>query len=60
MNDLAVSGAKPLWLTLSLIIEEGLPLPLLERVLRSVADAARQCDVQVIAGDTKVVPQRSG
>lgn len=57
VNDLAVSGADPLWLTLSLIIEEGLPIALLERVVRSVADAARQCDVQVIAGDTKVVPR---
>lgn len=57
VNDLAVSGAKPLWLTLSLIIEEGLPLTLLERVVRSVAETAGQCDVQVIAGDTKVVPR---
>lgn len=57
VNDLAVSGAQPRWLTLSLIVEEGLPLALLEQVVRSVAEAAGQCDVQVIAGDTKVVPR---
>ncbi len=56
VNDLAVSGAKPLWLTLSLIIEEGLPFEMLDRVIHSVADAARRCNVRVVAGDTKVVP----
>ena len=57
VNDLAVAGADPQWLTLSLIIEEGLPLALLERVVCSVAEAARLCDVQIVAGDTKVVPR---
>ncbi len=57
VNDLAVSGAIPKWLTLSMIVEEGLPLPLLDRILDSVAAAARECQVQVIAGDTKVVPR---
>ena len=57
VNDLAVSGAKPRWLTLSLIIEEGLPLAVLDRILQSVADAAANCSVAVIAGDTKVVPR---
>ncbi|MEZ6087295.1 MAG: hydrogenase expression/formation protein HypE [Pirellulaceae bacterium] len=56
VNDLAVSGAKPLYLTLSLILEEGLPLVVLDRILRSIADAATQTDVHVVAGDTKVVP----
>ncbi len=57
VNDLAVSGAKPRWITLSMIIEEGLPLAVLDHVLDSVASAARQCDVVVAAGDTKVVPR---
>ena len=41
-NDLAVAGARPLWLSLSLVLEEGLPLATLQRVLASVADAARR------------------
>jgi hydrogenase expression/formation protein HypE len=57
VNDLAVSGAVPRWLSLALILEEGLPLAILERVLQSIADAARQCDVQIVTGDTKVVPR---
>ncbi|WP_339730705.1 hydrogenase expression/formation protein HypE [uncultured Gimesia sp.] len=57
VNDLAVSGARPLWLTLSLIMEEGLPLVILDRVLESIAEAARQTGVQIVAGDTKVVPR---
>lgn len=57
VNDLAVSGAQPLYLTLSLIIEEGLPLAVLDRVLQSVADAAGGANVRVVAGDTKVVPR---
>ncbi len=57
VNDLAVSGARPLWLTLSLIIEEGLPLAVLERILESVARAAGETAVQIVAGDTKVVPR---
>ncbi len=57
VNDLAVSGAQPLWLTLSLIMEEGLPLSILDRVIQSVAEAAKVCGVKVVAGDTKVVPR---
>lgn len=57
VNDLAVAGAEPLWLTLSLIIEEGLPLALLDQVIRSVAKAAKLCGVSIVAGDTKVVPR---
>jgi len=56
VNDLAVAGAKPLWTTLAMIIEEGLPIATLDKVLRSVASAARRSNVQVVAGDTKVVP----
>lgn len=57
VNDLAVSGARPLALTLSLIIEEGLPIPLLEQILGSAARAARRSGVTIVAGDTKVVPR---
>jgi hydrogenase expression/formation protein HypE len=57
VNDLAVCGAEPLYLTLGLIIEEGLPRETLRRVLRSVAEAAMACGVTVVTGDTKVVPR---
>jgi len=55
VNDLAVSGAKPLYLTLGVILEEGLEIALLRRVVEALAQAARQCGVSVVAGDTKVV-----
>jgi hydrogenase expression/formation protein HypE len=54
---LAVSGAEPLYLTLGVIVEEGLPLETFRRVIRSVAESARGCGVAVVAGDTKVVPR---
>lgn len=57
VNDLAVSGAEPKWLSLALILEEGLSLQTLRRVLRSVAEAARVAGVTVVTGDTKVVPR---
>ena len=56
VNDLAVSGAVPKWLTIGLVIEEGFPFAELVRVLDSVAAAARQCDITIVAGDTKVRP----
>lgn len=56
VNDLAVSGAVPKWLSLALIIEEGFSLAKLDRILSSIALAARRCDVTVVTGDTKVVP----
>ncbi len=55
VNDLAVQGAKPLWLSLGLILEEGLPVADLEQVLDSIRDTAAQVGVQVVTGDTKVV-----
>ena len=57
INDLAVAGAEPHCLTLSLIIEEGFSLIAIDTLLDSVADACRECDVPVVAGDTKVVPR---
>lgn len=55
VNDVAMSGAVPLYLTASFIIEEGLPVLTLVRVLNSMRDAAAEAGVQIIAGDTKVV-----
>ena len=57
VNDLAVYGAVPRWLSLALIIEEGLPLSVLDTILDSIATAARRCDVLIVTGDTKVVPR---
>lgn len=57
VNDLAVAGARPLWLSVALIIEEGLPFAVLSKVLHSIAAAARRAQVRVVAGDTKVVPR---
>jgi hydrogenase expression/formation protein HypE len=55
INDLAVGGAIPLYLSCAAIIEEGLPFDLLHRIARSMALAASEAGVQVITGDTKVV-----
>lgn len=55
VNDLAVSGATPLYLTCGFILEEGLPLELLVRVVDSMAATAREAGVQIVTGDTKVV-----
>jgi len=57
VNDLVVSGARPLWISLSLILEEGLSLETLDRVLESVEAAAKQAGVRIVTGDTKVVPR---
>ncbi len=57
VNDLAVCGARPLWVSLGLILEEGLQLDVLESVLRNVASAAREAGVSIVTGDTKVVPR---
>jgi len=55
VNDLSMSGAKPLYLSLSLIIEEGFPLQELRTIIRSVQGAAREAEVLIVTGDTKVV-----
>lgn len=56
VNDLAVRGAVPRFLSLSLIVEEGLLMATLDAVLDSVAAMAKECGVRVVTGDTKVVP----
>jgi len=55
VNDLAMSGAKPLYFSVGFILEEGLALADLERIVISMAAAAKQADVKIICGDTKVV-----
>ncbi len=55
VNDLAVKGAEPLWLSLGLVIEEGLPLQELRKIAASIGDTARETGVAVVTGDTKVV-----
>jgi hydrogenase expression/formation protein HypE len=55
INDLAVSGAKPLYLTCSVILEEGLPVETLRRVVASMQKSAQKAGVQIVTGDTKVV-----
>ena len=55
VNDLAMSGARPLYLSLSAIIEEGFLLSELEQIMQSISKAAEEAEVSIIAGDTKVV-----
>lgn len=57
VNDLAVAGARPMWLSLSLIIEEGLSREELLRILTNAASAARNADVTIVTGDTMVLPR---
>lgn len=59
VNDLAMCGAIPRYLSVGLILEEGFPLSNLETIVKSIAEAARKCDVQVVTGDTKVVAKGS-
>ncbi|WP_315858608.1 AIR synthase related protein [Cyanobium sp. L1E-Cus] len=54
-NDLAMAGARPLHLSVALLLEEGLPLALLRRLVASMAAAARACELTIVTGDTKVV-----
>lgn len=55
VNDLAVKGAEPLWMSLGMVLEEGLLISQLQTVLESVGTWARKAEVRVVAGDTKVV-----
>jgi hydrogenase expression/formation protein HypE len=60
INDVAMSGAQPLYLAASFILEEGFPLSELKRVVDSMAAAAREAGVPIITGDTKVVERGKG
>lgn len=55
VNDVAVSGAKPLYLSVAFIIEEGLPMDILEQIVISMAAEAKKAGVNIVTGDTKVV-----
>lgn len=57
VNDIAVSGGRPLYLAAGYIIEEGFPLQALERIAEAMATTAHECGVSIVTGDTKVVPR---
>jgi hydrogenase expression/formation protein HypE len=60
VNDLAVSGAEPLFLTAGFVIEEGFPLVDLKKIIFSMSEAAKKAGVKIVAGDTKVVNKGKG
>lgn len=60
VNDLAVSGALPLWLSWALILEEGLPRPTLDRFVDSARSCAEEAGISIVTGDTKVVQHGKG
>jgi hydrogenase expression/formation protein HypE len=60
VNDVAMLGAQPLYLSASFILEEGFPLADLQRIVRSMGAAAREAGVPIVTGDTKVVEQGKG
>jgi hydrogenase expression/formation protein HypE len=60
INDIAMAGAKPLYMSASFILEEGFPLGDLRRIAKSMGDASRAANVPIITGDTKVVERGKG
>ncbi len=60
VNDVVMSGAKPLYLSASFILEEGFPLSNLKRIVESMANAAKKANVSIVTGDTKVVEKGKG
>jgi len=60
VNDLAMMGARPCYVTTGFVLEEGLPFEVLDRIVAAMAQAARTAGVQVVAGDTKVVERGKG
>jgi len=60
INDLAMRGAAPLCLSLALILEEGMSLEELERIIISISEASNESGVPIVTGDTKVVPKGKG
>ncbi len=57
VNDVAMLGARPRFLSCAFILEEGLDMDVLERVVRDMAEAAREAEIIIVTGDTKVVPR---
>jgi hydrogenase expression/formation protein HypE len=60
VNDLVMCGARPLFLSAGLIIEEGLPMPVLATIIESMRETAAHCGVDLVTGDTKVVERGKG
>ena len=60
VNDIATSGARPLWLSVAFILEEGFAIDELRRICASMAEAAREAGVLIVTGDTKVVNRGQG
>ncbi len=60
VNDIAMVGARPLFLSVGFILEEGLPLEMLGRIAESMAEACKEAGVSIITGDTKVVDKGHG
>lgn len=60
VNDLAMMGAQPIALSLGLILEEGLPIELLDRAIASIAAAVKEAGTCIVTGDTKVIERRGG
>jgi hydrogenase expression/formation protein HypE len=60
VNDVAMSGARPLYLSAGFILEEGFPLADLQRIVMSMAEASRQAGVPIVTGDTKIVERGKG
>jgi len=57
VNDISMCGANPMFISVGLILEEGLPVKDLRTILESMASAARKAGVKIVTGDTKVVPK---
>ncbi len=60
VNDLLMSGAKPMYLTCGCILEEGLDIEVLDKVIESMAETAKEAGVKIITGDTKVIENKGG
>ncbi len=60
VNDLLMSGARPMYLTCGCILEEGLDIEVLDKVIASMADTAKEAGVKIITGDTKVIENKGG
>jgi hydrogenase expression/formation protein HypE len=60
VNDLAMAGARPAWLSAAMVLEEGLPLETLRRIVESMQRTAEEAGVRIVTGDTKVVDRGKG
>ena len=60
VNDLLMSGARPMYLTCGCILEEGLEIEVLDKIIASMAETAKEAGVKIITGDTKVIENKGG